>query len=285
MSEILQTQAVELAWRHWTALGVAGVAPLPKHAVDVEALIAFTPFIAVADPRLAQECLDWCMRVGPGNVSISRLRQITRLMPADSARGDVEVFDLPNLMINAASTKASRIKLSQKSQRPRLAHPSMIQLRSRHIFGVGARADAIAALTMRARNAEAVKISAILTVGYTKRTIAMVIEDLVAAGVLQQFVVNQTARYKLLRGAPLRTLLAPLPKKMPSWPERFALVAAVLATWRRFGTRASYAIELAKVLNKLRPIAAAINEKPPIMDRPHNILSEVARWSSELLDP
>lgn len=284
MSDQLQNQAIELAWRQWTALGVSGVAPLPDHAIDLEALIAFTPFIATAEPRLEYECLDWCVRIGPSNVSISRLRQIRRLMPA---RRDTNALDLPGIMIEAASGQRSRMKLSNKSRPPRLEHPSLIQLRSRRIFGVSARADLIVALATRARNAEAGRISSILPVGYTKRTVALIFDDLADAGVLEELVVTQAASYKPLKIAPLRALLAPLPKKTPSWPERFALVAAILETWRRFGTRAptSYAIELAKVLDKLRPLAARIGEKPPIIGRPQAILDDLERWSSSVLAP
>ena len=77
MSAVIERTAVELLWRQWTALGVAGVAPHPAQAVDLEALIAFTPFVAHADPRLADEARDWCARIGPRFVSISRLRKIT----------------------------------------------------------------------------------------------------------------------------------------------------------------------------------------------------------------
>lgn len=284
MSDQLQKQAIELAWRHWTALGVAGVAPWPEHAIDLEALIAFTPFIAAAEPRLERECLDWCIRIGPNNVSISRLRQIVRLMPA---RDDATSHDLPSIMMEAASGRSARTKLSTKSQKPRLDHPSLIQLRSRRVFGVSARADLIVGLVTRARDAEAARISAILPVGYTKRTVALILDDLADAGVLEELVVSQAASYKPLKVAQLRTLLAPLPKKTPSWPERFALVAAILETWRRYGARAAstYAIELAKVLDRLRPLAARLGTKPPIIGRPQTILAELARWSSALLDP
>lgn len=284
MSDQLQKQAIELAWRHWTALGVAGVAPRPEHAIDLEALIAFTPFIAAADPRLERECLDWCVRIGPNNVSISRLRQIVRLMPE---RGDAIALDLARIMIETASGRRLRPKLSHKSRSPRLDHPSLIQLRSRRIFGVSARADLVVALVTRARNAEAGRSSAILPVGYTKRTVALIIDDLVDAGILEKLVISQAASYKPLKVAPLRALLAPLPEKTPSWPERFALVAAILETWRTFGARAptTYAIELAKVLDKLRPLAARIGEKPPIIGRPQAILAALERWSSAMLAP
>ncbi len=281
MSEELQQQAVELAWRHWTALGVAGVAPLPEHAIDLEALIAFTPFVAVIDPRLARECADWCVRIAPSFVSISRLRQLVRLMPP---RGD-DPDDLPKFLLEGPKGRDHRVKQSGKSRVPRLDHPSLIQLRSRHIFGVGARADILVALATRPRGAGTAQISSILPIGYTRPTVATVMAELAGAGVLEKLTGKHGASYKLLKGAPLRALLAPLPRRTPSWPERFVLIAGVLETWRRFGPRASYAFELAKVLDKLRPLAAAIGEQPPIVGRPQAIVSQVTRWLKALLEP
>ena len=281
MSEELQRQAVELAWRHWTALGVAGVAPLPEHAIDLEALIAFTPFVATADPRLMRECVDWCVRIAPSFVSISRLRQLVRLMPP---RSD-DALDLPKLLLEVPKDPSRRAKLSGKSRMPRLEHPSLIQLRSRYIFGVGARADVICVLATRSRKAGAARISSIRPVGYTKPAVAMVMGELAAAGVLEKLIASPGISYKLLKSSSLRALLAPLPRHAPSWPERFVLIANVLEAWRRFGLRASYAFELAKVLDKLRPLAATIEERPPIVGRPSTIVGQVTRWSSALLEP
>ncbi len=282
MSSLLQKRAVELAWRQWTALGVAGVAPLPEHAIDLEALIAFTPFVAAADPRLERECVDWCRRIGSSFVSVSRLRQLVRLMPATGERrGD----DIAKLLMDGPRQRAAPFALSNKSRPPRLHHPSLIQLRSRYIFGVGARADVIVALVMRPRDANHARISEIRPAGYTKPTIATVLDELTEAGVLEELVVSRAATYKLVKGAPLRSLLSPLPRRSPSWPERFVLVANVLEAWRQFGNRSSYPIELAKVLHKLRPVAAAIQEKPPIIGRPATIVADVERWSSRFLDP
>lgn len=280
MSEELQQQAVELAWRHWTVLGVAGVAPHPEHAVDLEALIAFMPFVAAADPRLARECVDWCVRIAPNFVSLSRLRQLARLMPPH----EDDASDLPRLLLEAKH-RSSNAKPSGKSRMPRLDHPSLLQLRSRYVFGVGARADIICALATRSRSAEAARISSIRPVGYTKPAVATVMDELAHSGVLEKVIASRGASYKLIKGAPLRALLAPLPKRTPSWPERFILIANVLEIWRRFGSRGSYAFELAKALDKLRPLAATIQEQPPIVGRPSTIVTQVTRWSRGLLQP
>jgi hypothetical protein len=277
MSEALQERVVELLWRHWTALGVAGVAPLPEHAIDVEALIAFTPFVAAAEPRLERECVDWCVRIGRTFVSVSRLRQIVRLMPEREGTPD-----LATLFLQKANGKIER--LSEKSRPPRLEHPSLLQLRSRYIFGVGARADVVAALVMRARDDKAARISAIRPTGYTKQAVATVMDELAEAGVLEKLVGKKAVSYRVVKDEPLRSLLAPLPKRTPRWPERFALIASVLQAWQKFGARASYEIELAKVLAGLRPLAATIDEQPPVVGRPQAIRESVQRWTAKLLD-
>lgn len=281
MNRALQDKAVELAWRQWTALGVAGVAPLPEHGLDLEALIAFTPFVSAADPRLERECLDWCVRIGPHHISVSRLRRIARM---SQPYADPQIADLPSIAILAVGGRADRLDLSGKSRLPRLEHPALIQLRSRHIFGVGARADAVTALVMNRR--EMVRLSS-MGPGYTKRAMALVMEDLTSAGVVEKVIMNQAAHYRLIKEAPLRSLLAPLPTKLPRWIERLALVAALLSTWRRMPNHAasSYAVELAKVLDRLRPLAAALGENPPTTGRPSVLLDEIATWSQALLDP
>ena len=199
MNWALQDKAVELAWRQWTALGVAGVAPLPEQGLDLEALIAFTPFAAAADPRLERECLDWCVRIGPNRVSVSRLPRITRMF---KPHADPDAVDLSSI---ASAGQADRVilhrglDLSGKSRSPRLEHPALVQLRSRHIFGVGARSDVITELVMN--HSVMVRLSA-MRPGYRKRAMALAMEDLASAGVVTKLIINQTAHYKLIQEAP-----------------------------------------------------------------------------------
>lgn len=281
MNRALQDKAVELAWRQWTALGVAGVAPPAEQGVDLEALIAFTPFAAATDPRLAGESIDWCLRIGPHYLSVSRLRQIARLFERHTAAGSL---DLVSLAIGAAGGRTKPVDVSGKSRLPRLDQPALIQLRSRHIFGIGARADAVTTLVMQRR--EMVRLSSIGP-GYTKRAMALVMDDLASAGVVEKVITSGAAHYKLIKEAPLRSLLAPLPTRLPRWVERFALVAALLGAWMRMPAHApsSRAIELAKLLDQLRPLAAALGKTPPTTGRPSVLLDAITAWGQTLLDP
>ena len=276
MSAIIEARATELLWKQWTALGVAGVATPAKQGIDLEALIAFTPFVAPADPRLVEESVDWCARIGRGFVSISRLRQILRLMPSSAERQDA---DLPLLLIrNAFGTH----RLSHKSRQPPLEHPALLQLRSRFVFGIGARADVAARLAMQGRIEGGQRASGIAPSGYTKAAIATVLDELAQAGVLTKLARATSVRYELTKEAPLRSLLAPLPRRMPPWAERFAIVATILDGWRKFGSRGTYVVELAKILDGLRHLAGTISERPPLAE-PHRLVRAVERWATGLL--
>jgi hypothetical protein len=279
MSALIQRHAIDLLWKQWTAAGVAGNARPPQQAIDLEALIAFTPYVAAADPRLGDECTDWCVRIGKRFISISRLRQISRLMPPRSQEG---VLDLPSALI--AKVDISDLRLSKKSRAPSLELPCLVQLRSRYIFVVGARADILARLVMRERAAGAQRAAAISPTGYTKQAVANVLDELWQAGVLKRLVRSKSVSYEVSKEAPLRSLLAPLPKRMPSWVERFVIVANILEAWRRFGKRATYSIELAKVLDQIRPIISAAGELAPSTGKPPELLARIERWAISLLD-
>lgn len=280
MSAAIQKRAVELLWKQWTAVGVAGNVKPPQQAIDLEALIAFTPYVAASDPRLAEESLDWCSRVGKSFISISRLRQIARLMPPRSQ--DAAALDLPSILLGKLGTSDNR--LSEKSRPPSLDLACLVQLRSRYIFGVGARADLLARLVMRDRILGAQRAAAISPAGYTKQAVATVLDELSQAGVLTKLVRAKSVTYEVSKEAPLRSLLAPLPKRMPSWVDRFVIVATILETSNRFGKRATYGIELAKALDQIRSRIAAAEEQAPTTGRPPELAARIERWAIALLD-
>ncbi|HEY4240282.1 MAG TPA: hypothetical protein VGM88_10715 [Kofleriaceae bacterium] len=253
MSIAIERAAVELAWRQWTALGVSGVAPPPVQAIDLEALIALTPSLALSDPRLVDEARDWCIAIGPSFVSIARLRQLRRLMPASPSAS----ADLPALLIeHRRSTKRSG-----KSRTPRLAQPALLQLRSRYTFGVGVRADLLARLAML-DSMSAWRVTELQPTGYTKRATSAVLDELAQVGILRKLALRAHVVYQLDNNAALRALLAPLPPRMPPWAERFAVVAQLLHAWRRYGERATYVVELAKTLASLSRFALATGPAP-----------------------
>lgn len=64
-SEELRRSILDLLWRQWSALGVAGqAAPASSAAVDPEALLLFSSVFARHDARLFDEIADWLQRNG-----------------------------------------------------------------------------------------------------------------------------------------------------------------------------------------------------------------------------
>lgn len=79
---------LDLVWRQWTLLGVAGHGGKePNWTVDLEALVLVTTAYGRTDPRLFDEMLDWLW----GNaqwVNVQRLRNIRKRLPL----GDTHVL-------------------------------------------------------------------------------------------------------------------------------------------------------------------------------------------------
>lgn len=69
--------ALELLWRQWCSLGVAGHArPAdPRRVIDLEALILATTRLGKHEPRLFDESLDWLSRFG-SLVHLQRLKTL-----------------------------------------------------------------------------------------------------------------------------------------------------------------------------------------------------------------
>lgn len=81
--------ALDLLWRQWCSLGVAGHAreANPGHIIDPEALLLATSSIGRHDPRLFDECLDWLSR----HASMLHLQRLKTLQ-ADTGLGDPVVL-------------------------------------------------------------------------------------------------------------------------------------------------------------------------------------------------
>ena len=279
--ESLLRDAIELAWRQWTALGVRGVAPIPEDAIDLEALIAFTPSIATAEPRLAAEARDWCARIGPDFISVSRLKQLQKLFPA------IKTQQLARDAIDAALRRGRGIATTGKSRAPDLGRPTILALRARRVFGIGARADLIIALLRRRGRSDGVYASDFVALGYTKRTIALILDDLASAGVVESLPTRNSATYWLERDRPILDLLAPVPTRIPKWVERLGIVAAILdVTSRTTGkSRVSLAVELQRVFDHTAPLIRSLEMSAPTGRGPDQIVDTTMAWAAGLLSP
>jgi hypothetical protein len=280
--------AVDLAWTQWVALGVSGSAPVPRHAIDLEAILAFTPLLEDVEPRLCDEALDWCIQHASGYVSLSRLRQVLKLFsPAHRER-----FGRFAAIVNhQARTKwptfdaePRPFRPSGKSQRPQRKAPSLAQLRARKIFGVNARADVLINLLQAPGVASARQL---VKLGYTKRALAEVLDDLFQGGVLLAVRIGNVLTYRLQRRDLVEALLAPVPDEAPPWPERLMVASTLIAVDRQTNRKSTTirAIELRKALEPMRQPMASVNEPLPDLPPRQDPWPIVLDWIRPLLIP
>jgi hypothetical protein len=125
----LRERLLELHWRQWCALGVAGQVEPERHwVVDVEALVASTFPLGREDVRLSKLARGWLV-LNREWVSTPRLRRISQAFtPTEDSAALV-----PEPLAAARGRK--------KAMRPVVTQPVLLQLQLRALFGMDVRAD------------------------------------------------------------------------------------------------------------------------------------------------
>lgn len=205
--------ALDLLWRQWCSLGVAGhAAPAePSRIIDPEALLLATTHLGRHDPRLFDECLDWLSKHG----SLIHLQRLKTLQ-ADTGLGDPVVLaamadwlttearqskwraiakgnaDSPTRPLFHRGIPGSpepvflrhgllreRIKLRGMSRPPNPTMPPNLLLALRALIGVGARAEVILCLATgpAVHPAELARLT-----GYRPRTMQLLLQEMSLSG-------------------------------------------------------------------------------------------------------
>lgn len=254
-SRQLGDNVAALAWSLWTELGVAGWRrDHTSHAIDPERLILFTAFLGDSDPRLRDEATDWCIAYGR-YVSAARLRNLLAAQSPDAQAG----FGRMAARVNAHSglrwpgaTQASAFERTGRSTVADFSARSLVVLRLRALFGVGARAEVMRAfLTDPSQRLSAADIA--VEAGYTKRNIAEALEALRMAGLLMVHALRNQRLYSLAAAGWLTTLPGGLPDSYPTWSSVFRILEGLMTGLRRTTTLAARArhVEAADVLRDL----------------------------------
>ncbi|HWB04498.1 MAG TPA: hypothetical protein VG796_15830 [Verrucomicrobiales bacterium] len=205
---------LDLLWRQWCSLGVAGHARAanPERIIDPEALLLATTSLGREDPRLFDEALDWLAQFG-GLINLQRVKNLHRMTGLGDARVLGAVADLlattagqPKWRVLAGkSARAGDIRplfdgmAGRKSDPVFLAHglsrgpvtlrglsrppnptaPPNVLLALRALIGVSARAETILCLAGGA----ALKASEIAhRTGYTARTLQLLLQEMTLSG-------------------------------------------------------------------------------------------------------
>ena len=248
--------ALDLAWSQWTALGVRGIAQPAGSAVDPEALLYFTACLADQDPRLQAEVADWCNQFGR---YISRPR-----MNALASRFSENVRAKLATLETAVETEEHK----GKSRLDHLDTSARSLLRLRCVFGANARAEVLLELLTRgARSDDGLTALALSEVGYSKRNIAIVLDELRLAGLLVAAREGNRIRYRLANPDALKRVLGPLPSFSSRWHLRLPILAAFVELAERLHGRDALvqSVEARKTLEGLRSSITAAGITAPAL--------------------
>lgn len=125
----LREMLLDLHWRQWCALGVAGhVEPESRWMIDLEALVVSTFALGREDARLTKLAQEWLL-LNREWVSTSRLRRIGH------------EFALSDGLNAPASRSLAVARGRSKVAKPVVTQPVLLQLQLRALFGMDVRAD------------------------------------------------------------------------------------------------------------------------------------------------
>lgn len=235
-SERIERAALDLASSLWVQAGVSGWdSRHANFALDPEALIVLTAFLGDRDPRLRDEATDWCITYGR-YVSVTRLRNILKPMP-DAVRENFGEFAAT---VNEHAPRrwpfATEPRPYTPTGRSRIddfGRSSLIALRLRALFGVGARAEIVRVLLI-GRYQEVTAAELAEDVNFTKRHVAEELEALQMGGLLDLSTVRNQHVYQLTRRAELEELVAFTRSGVSvRWPELVRILIGIIELTQR----------------------------------------------------
>jgi len=263
-------QAIALAWGGWVELGVSGwTATHREWAIDPEPLIVFTAFLEDEDPRLRDEATDWCIR-NWRYVSKTRLRNLVRDQP-QSVRDSFGVF-AATVGEHAGVTwpyasEPRRFVVTGRSAAPQLDQPSMVWLRLRAMFGLGARTEILRHFLAQEDGRTSVATVSAAT-NYTKRNVAEECETLEHAGVLSVRAVGNRFYYSLAKRSELEAFVGSTPANLPSWTAMLNVARQLLEleTQTVSSTARILAVKARKAIDEAEADLDELEIDPPTSD-------------------
>jgi len=227
----VESLVLTIAWSQWAELGLSG---WERHhrdtAIDIEALVLATPTIAVLDPRLLSESLDWCVTNGRRFVSGSRLRNLVSAATPEVAAAFGPFAATVNKHAHTnwfGATRPMTWRRTGRSGPPDLERPALIQARLRAVFGVSARAEVLKLLLSEPYRFMTIAELSLRT-AYGKDNVADSVEMLRVAGVVET--ASEANRQHVRLGDPgrLLALAGAAPREFHDWAPILRMVLVFL---------------------------------------------------------
>ncbi len=226
-SPVAEERARDICWMQWAELGVSGWrGAWVIDGIDLEPLIIFTAWVGSRDNRLWLECLDWCV-TNQRLVSATRLKRFLKDADPDVTARLLEFSATLRKFVPRANWPLGgaprQVRLSGKSQTPRLDRAVSLQLRMRALFGVSARSEVLRLLLIdRPRGWSAAELAE--QAGYAKVNVAATLDALVSTGHVRSEPAGTAFRYGLARPQQFVDFAGPVPAFQPNWTGRFEVI-------------------------------------------------------------
>lgn len=278
---------LNLLWSLWTELGVQGTQQHHQQTlIFPEELIVVTAIMMDQDPRLRDESLDWCAQYHQF-VATSRLRAIVTQFGDVACAPFSRYAATVNALANAhwplfADAHPLKIHRAQKSTL-RNTSPAVLDIRSRALFGTGARADIVAFFLCQPESHFAA--SDLGVIGYSKRNLSAILDDFCLSSLFEKFLQRNQWRYRMSKRASLQQILGPIPLSAPLWAVIFHCLVQIRCCVDRIKNMAesSQAIELHTLLLHLQNQLSQLHITVPAMQSDtHMYLASFHKWLLEL---
>jgi hypothetical protein len=225
----LRSAALDRLAAGWIALGGQLEGEPDLTIVDPEALVAATAELARDDDRVLGVALDWCVAYGD-SLNVARLRRVAGAMATPVAVGSfaVTISSLggPRWSVGEGGEPMNASHRGKVAVRD-LSAPARLVWRLRSAFGVNARADILAMLLSTPSGTELRIAEVARRTGFSKRNVALAIESMRLAGIVETDRRANSDRVTLPADTPLRAFLRePIPA--PDWTARWTVVVQLL---------------------------------------------------------
>jgi hypothetical protein len=286
---------LNLAWSLWTELGVAGTKQKHQETlILIEELVLFTSVLAEIDPRLRDESLDWCSQFHHF-ISTSRLKSLMKDFetwmhdPFSQYAAQMNAISQANWPV-LTNAPASKVILSRKSVLRPHASPALLNIRARALFGTGARADLVTFFLIHPTTHFSIGEVA-GEIGYTKRNLAEVLDDLHLGGLFNRFMQGNQQRYRLIENNRLFEALEPLPKQAPPWRRLFRVLLSLRACISQIedSSESTQVVEIRNCLATLEPLLQKLEKTPPPLQKNLSMYLEafkdwLLKWATQLAE-
>lgn len=223
--------AIDVAWRMWSELGVSSwEGSAPTSVVELEPLIAFTAVAGVHERRLLAQAVDWCV-VNTELVSLHQLRRVVSLQRWPF-KGPIAEFGataghfMRKQWPGVTQERPFLRALPGKSHEPDLTKPTLIALRFRAVFGVGARSEILRFLLFHPWPHTAQQIAQV--VPYGARQISKDLRLLSLAGMVRSQRGGSKAGYTLANVPALVGIVGKPSANVLPWGDLFRVITGLV---------------------------------------------------------